>query len=311
MLVLQNLAWLNVLCSVSKVFITWLRGRSPAVSHSPLTAGLTRRSSGRSTAGQVWLSPERPCRRCPPLTSNVRPPRRHMRERQHFAISPRATGALAEFASGCPSIGGQRASRFPHQALSQSSTRPSESRVAQRPVQRLEGLQHLLLRSLAGAVISPPTAGLTRRSSGRSTAGHVRLSSVRPCRRCPPLTSNVRPPRRHMRERHFVAMLPSAVGALAESALGCPSAGGQRTMGLAHRALPQRYVGPSESCMAQRSVQRLEGLHHLVARSLAGGFTFASHRRPNPSVKRTVNGGAGLAVSGKAVPPLPAAYLKR
>ena len=29
--ILQNLAWLNVLCSVSKVFMAWLRGRSPAV----------------------------------------------------------------------------------------------------------------------------------------------------------------------------------------------------------------------------------------------------------------------------------------
>jgi len=49
----------------------------------------------------------------------------------------------------------------------------------------------------------------------------------------------------------------------------------------------------------------------MVARLLVGAFTFVSHRRPNPSVKRTVNGGARSAVFGEAVPPLSAAYLKR
>jgi hypothetical protein len=58
-------------------------------------------------------------------------------------------------------------------------------------------------------------------------------------------------------------------------------------------------------------MQRLEGLQRLLLRSLAGAFTFASHRRPNPSVKRTVNGVAGWAGFGKAVPPLPSAYLQR
>ena len=71
--VLQNLLWLNVLCSVSKVFNACCCGRSPALSRALPTAGLTRRSSGRSTAGRVRLASERPCRRCPPLTSYVRP----------------------------------------------------------------------------------------------------------------------------------------------------------------------------------------------------------------------------------------------
>ena len=142
--VLQTLAWLTVLRSVSKVFSTWCRGHSSAVSHSPHTAGLTRRSSGRSTAGHVWLSSERPCRRCPPLTSYVRPPRRHMRERQHFAKLPCATGALAESARGCPSAGGQRAIELSHRALLRSSACVSESRMAQRFAQRLEGCHPLV-----------------------------------------------------------------------------------------------------------------------------------------------------------------------
>jgi hypothetical protein len=112
-----------------------------------------------------------------------------------------------------------------------------------------------------------------------------------------------------MRERHFVAKLLIAKGALAESASGCPSAGSQRTIGPAHRALLQRLVCPSNSGMAQHCVQRLEGRHCMVARSLGGGLVFTSHRRPNPSVKRTVNGGPRSAVSGAAVPPLASAYL--
>ena len=114
-----------------------------------------------------------------------------------------------------------------------------------------------------------------------------------------------------MRERYVFAMLPSAAGALAESASGCPSAGGQRAIRLAHRSLSQRLVRHSKFSMSQRPMQRLEGRQHLVPRSLAGGFTFISHRRPNPSVKRTVNGGPRSAGFGKAVPPLCAAYLKR
>jgi len=63
--------------------------------------------------------------------------------------------------------------------------------------------------------------------------------------------------------------------------------------------------------MAQRSVQRLNGLQRLLLGLLAGAFTCISHRRPNPSVKRTVNGGPRSAVFAEAVPPLSAAYLKR
>ena len=155
------------------------------------------------------------------------------------------------------------------------------------------------------------TAGLTHRSSGRATAGHARLSSARPCRRCPPLTSYVRPPRRYMSHLHVPARFPSAKGALAESAWGCPSAGGQRTDCVAHRALSQRSVRASESRMAQRPAQRLNGLHCSSRSSLAGVITFASQRRPNPSVKRTVNGGPRSAVFGEAMPPLSAAYLQR
>jgi len=63
--------------------------------------------------------------------------------------------------------------------------------------------------------------------------------------------------------------------------------------------------------MAQSLVQRLKGLQHLSPRSLGGAFTFAPHRRPNPSVKRTANSGALRAVFGEAVPLLSAAYLIR
>jgi len=159
--------------------------------------------------------------------------------------------------------------------------------------------------------LSPPTAGLTCRSSGRPTAGHVRLSSERPCRRCPPLTFNVRPARRHMRKCQHFASLPSAPGAGAESASGCPSAGGQRTIGLLHRALSQSEARTSKARMAQRSVQRLVSLQRSSPWALAGPLAFTSHRRPNPSVKRTSNGGPRSAVSGKAVPPLASAYLIR
>jgi len=63
--------------------------------------------------------------------------------------------------------------------------------------------------------------------------------------------------------------------------------------------------------MVQSPLQRLEGLHQLSLWSLVDGFTCTFHRRPNPSVKRTVNSGRRWAVSGEAVPLLSAAYLKR
>ena len=144
---------------------------------------------------------------------------------------------------------------------------------------------------------------LTLPSRGRATSGFAG------CR--PPLMSNVRPPRRHMTHRHAPAKLPSAKGAVANSVSGCPSAGGQRANRLVHRALSQSPARPSESRMAQRPVQRLKGLQRSLQWSLAGACTFASRRRPNPSVKRTSNGGPRSAVSGKVVPPLAAAYLIR
>ena len=114
-----------------------------------------------------------------------------------------------------------------------------------------------------------------------------------------------------MRKRQRFASLPSVTGALAEVASSCPSAGGQRTIELSHRVLSQSSARASESRMAQRSVQRLKGLQRSLPWSLATPLAFTSHRRPNPSVKRTVNGGPRSAVSGNAVPPLSAAYLKR
>ena len=141
---LQNLALLNVLCSVSKVLNARCGGRSPGVSLLPRTAGLTRRSSGRPTAGHVRLSPARPCRRCPPLTFNVRPPRRHMTHRHGPAKLPSTKSAAAKSASGCPSAGGQRANRLSHRVLLRSTARAPESRMAQRPAQRLEGCHRLV-----------------------------------------------------------------------------------------------------------------------------------------------------------------------
>ena len=111
--------------------------------------------------------------------------------------------------------------------------------------------------------------------------------------------------------RYAAARFPSGQGAHAESAWGCPSAGGQRTIELSHRALSHSSGRASESGMAQRSVQRLKGLQRSWPWSLAGPLAFNSHRRPNPSVKRTVNGEPRSAVFGAAVPPLSAAYLKR
>ena len=114
-----------------------------------------------------------------------------------------------------------------------------------------------------------------------------------------------------MSNRYAPARFPSGQGAHAESASGCLSAGGQRTIELSHRALPQSPARASEACMVQRPLQRLKGLQRLLLRSLASAFTCNSHRRPNPSVKRTVNGGARSAVFAEAVPPLSAAYLIR
>ena len=148
-----------------------------------------------------------------------------------------------------------------------------------------------------------PACCLTHPSSGRFPAGCARFQ--------PPLMSNVRPPRRHMREGQYFASLPRFPGACAESVSGCPSVGGQRTIGFWHQARSQSPAHASESRMAQCFVQRLKGLQRLLPWSLAGAVAFASHRRPNPSVKRTVNGGPRSAVFGKAVPPLSAAYLKR
>ena len=114
-----------------------------------------------------------------------------------------------------------------------------------------------------------------------------------------------------MSHRYAPARSLSGQGAYAEVASGCPSAGGQRAIGLSHRALSHSSGRASEFGMAQRSLQRLKGLESSWPWSLAGPLAFTSHRRPNPSVKRTVNGGARSAGFGEAVPPLSAAYLKR
>jgi hypothetical protein len=114
-----------------------------------------------------------------------------------------------------------------------------------------------------------------------------------------------------MKERQVLERLPSANGIAAAFTSGCPSAGGQQTIGLSHLALSQSPALASESRMAQRSVQRLERGQRMLPCSLVEAFIFASHRRPNPSVKRTVNGGPRLVVFGVAVPPLSAAYLQR
>jgi len=114
-----------------------------------------------------------------------------------------------------------------------------------------------------------------------------------------------------MRERQVFLRLPSAQSVAATFALGCPSVGGQRANRLSHPAPSLSWPPASESRVAQRSAQRLKGLQRLSPWSLAGAFTFPPRRRPNPSVKRTVNGGPRLAVSGNAVPPLSTAYLIR
>ena len=114
-----------------------------------------------------------------------------------------------------------------------------------------------------------------------------------------------------MKERQVFVQLPSAKGVAATFLPGCPSAGGQRTVGLSHLTLSQSSARASELRMSQRALQRLKGLKRLLLWSLAGASAFASHRRPNPSVKRTVNGGPRPAVFGAAVPPLSAAYLIR
>ena len=106
-----------------------------------------------------------------------------------------------------------------------------------------------------------------------------------------------------MRERQRLASFPSVTGALAKVVSGCPSAGGQRAVGLSHQVLSQSAARASESRMAQGSVQRLEGRHSLVARLLVGVFTFASHRRPNPAIELTASSGLR--------PPPASAHVKR
>ena len=74
------------------------------------------------------------------------------------------------------------------------------------------------------------------------------------------------------------------------AAWGRPSAGGRRT-GVTHEAgLPQAAA-----------LNHTASMRHQTTASVL----------PNPSVKRTVNGGPRSAVSGVAVPPLSAAYLQR
>jgi len=106
-----------------------------------------------------------------------------------------------------------------------------------------------------------------------------------------------------MSHRHASTKLPRTKGVTAAFASGCPSAGGRRIIRLARRALSHRLVRASESRMAQRYVQRLEGPQHLLLWSLAGAFTFASLRQPNPAIERTASSGLR--------PPPAAAHVKR
>jgi len=106
-----------------------------------------------------------------------------------------------------------------------------------------------------------------------------------------------------MRRRQRFASLSIVAGALAEVAPGRPSAGGQRTIALSHPVLSQRSARASESRMAQRSVQRLEGLQRSLPWSFAGAFAFAPHHRPNPAIELTASSGLR--------PPAAAAHVKR
>jgi hypothetical protein len=56
---------------------------------------------------------------------------------------------------------------------------------------------------------------------------------------------------------------------------------------------------------------RLGGWVNLGVRGRSAPSLAVAARSPNPSVKRTPNGGPCSAVSGEAVPPLSAAYLIR
>jgi hypothetical protein len=56
---------------------------------------------------------------------------------------------------------------------------------------------------------------------------------------------------------------------------------------------------------------RLGGQGNLRVRRRSAPSLAVARRSPNPSVKRTVNGGPRSADSGTAVPPLSAAYLQR
>jgi len=243
--------------------------------------------------------------------SNVRPPRRHMTHRHASAKLPIAKGAAAEVASGCPSAGGQRASQLSHRALSRSSARASEWHMPQHSLQRLEGLRCSSPWSLAAAFTFAshrrpnPSVKRTVNSGPRLLVFGEAVPLL------PPLTSYVRPPRRLVLHQHASATLPIARGVVAEVRSDCPSFGGQRAIGLSHRALSRSAGCASESRMAQCAAHRLERHQHVLPWSLAEAFAFASHRRPNPSVKRTPNSGPRSAVFVSAVPLLVAAYLIR
>ena len=56
---------------------------------------------------------------------------------------------------------------------------------------------------------------------------------------------------------------------------------------------------------------RLGGKVNFAAQCCSAPNLAIAVRSPNPSVKRTPNGGPRSAVSGKAIPPLVSAYLQR
>jgi hypothetical protein len=107
--------------------------------------------------------------------------------------------------------------------------------------------------------------------------------------------------------------------------VGCPSFGGQRASGFSPRVkhrwfqwwqqLPQGNTVAATSRVqvphAFKRCLRLAGQVALAARRCSAPRRAIAERSPNPSVKRTVNGGPRSVVSGKAGPPLSAAYLQR
>jgi hypothetical protein len=183
-----------------------------------------------------------------------------------------------------------------------------------------------LISSQATRLWPTPGSALTLPSSGRSTAGFAVC--------CPPLMSNVR--RTRMLQSAGLVLPPHA-----QARMGRPSAGGRRTDGcsgeslaprlgraqfrglassmqrscfslaLRSTAAPGRKVGGGTGFARAATVGPLR--HQCVSKVGFGSArsTVARVRRPNPSVKRTSNGGWRWLVLPPSATPLAAAYLKR